>query len=250
MKLIARPIDLEVGGKPVVIMNKKDVESFALHPLDRIKLSFKDKNLIAIVDITEKFAMEGEIITNDDINSFFHLKGGEEITISHVSEPQSVIFIKQKLSGIRLDYPKIHEIVRDVVDRKLSELEISAFLSALFIRGMSMDEVEHLSRSMVDTGKRFKIEGKTIVDKHSVGGIPGDKTSLLLVPIIAAGGLTIPKTSSRAITSPAGTADRMEILAPVNLTVEDIKELLRRRMDAWFGVELWILLQQMTNSFK
>lgn len=228
MRLKARPIDFESGGKPIVIMNREDVESFALHPLDRIKMSYKGKDLIAIVDITNKFALKGEMITNDEINSFFSLQGGEEIVISHVAEPQSVLFIKQKLSGIRLDYPKIHEIVKDVVDRKLSELEISAFLSALYIRGMSMDEVEHLSRSMVDTGKKFKIEGKTIVDKHSVGGIPGDKTSLLLVPIIAAAGLTIPKTSSRAITSPAGTADRMEILAPVNLSSEDIKRVVKK----------------------
>ena len=62
----------------------------------------------------------------------------------------------------------------------------------------------------------------------SVGGIPGDKTSMLVVPIVAAAGFIIPKTSSRAITSPAGTADRVETLCPVNLSIKEIKEVVKR----------------------
>jgi AMP phosphorylase len=81
---------------------------------------------------------------------------------------------------------------------------------------------------MVETGKRFNFNGGMICDKHSIGGIPGDKTSMVFVPIIAAAGLTIPKTSSRAITSPSGTADRMEVLAPVALSLEEIEEAVKK----------------------
>jgi AMP phosphorylase len=91
-----------------------------------------------------------------------------------------------------------------------------------------MGEVAALSHAMAETGKKLKFKGKEVFDKHSIGGIPGDKTSMILVPVIAAAGLTIPKTSSRAITAPAGTADRMECLCPVDLTLEEIKEVVRK----------------------
>ena len=66
-----------------------------------------------------------------------------------------------------------------------------------------------------------------VVDKHCIGGIPGNRTSMIVVPIVAAHGLVIPKTSSRAITSPAGTADTMEVLARVDLTVDEMQAVVR-----------------------
>jgi thymidine phosphorylase len=75
---------------------------------------------------------------------------------------------------------------------------------------------------MVDTGDRLTWQASVVVDKHSVGGLPGNRTTPIIVAIVAAHGLTMPKTSSRAITSPAGTADTMETLAPVELDTADI----------------------------
>jgi len=228
MKLIAKPINLEVGGKLIVIINKEDAESLGLHSLDRVRLRFKEKELTAIVDETAKFTMKGEIVTNDDVSNFFNLKGGEHIEVFPERELDSVTYIKQKISGVRLDYDKIKTIVRDVVDKKISGIELSAFVTSLYTRGISIDEAVNLSRAMVETGKKFKFPGKVVCDKHSIGGFPGDKTSLVVVPIIAAAGLTIPKTSSKAITSPCGTAERMEVLAPVNLSLEEIEQVVKK----------------------
>lgn len=70
---------------------------------------------------------------------------------------------------------------------------------------------------------------------HCVGGLPGNRTTLIVVPIVAAFGLMIPKTSSRAITSPAGTADTMEVLAPVNLDIKKMKKVVERE----YGCIVW-----------
>jgi AMP phosphorylase len=228
MKLTARTISLEVGGKCIVIMNKEDAELLGLHSLDRVCLNYNEKRLTAIIDTTAKFTMKGEIVTTDDVNTFFGLKGGEHIEVAKQDEPCSMVYIKQKISGARLEYDKIKKIVRDVVDKKLSDIEMTALVTALYTRGISIDEAANFSRAMVETGKRFNLNKAVICDKHSIGGIPGDKTSMVLVPIVAASGLTIPKTSSRAITSPSGTADRMEVLAPVSLSLEEIEEVVKK----------------------
>ena len=224
MKLIARPIDLEVGGKYVIILNKEDADNLGLRALDRVCLKHNSKNLTAIIDTTSKFTIRGEIITNEDVTKYFDIKGGEHLEVMPQEELESVLYIKQKLSGARLEYDKIKKIIRDVVDKKISDVELTAFVTALHTRGISIDEAANLSMAMAETGKRLKLDEKIICDKHSIGGIPGDKTSIVLVPIVAAAGLTIPKTSSKAITSPSGTAERMGVLAPVELELEEIEQ--------------------------
>jgi AMP phosphorylase len=228
MKLKVIPIHLEVGGKPIIILNEADAESLGLHSLDRVLIKFNKKNIISIVDITSKFAKKGEAVTNEVVTSSLDLKQGDTIDINPQPEPESVIYIKEKVGGARLELEKIRRIVQDVVDKKISDIELSAFVTALYTEGISMDEAENLSKAMVETGKQIKFKSEMICDKHSIGGIPGDKTSMVLVPLVAAAGLTIPKTSSRSITSPAGTADRMEVLAEVDLKVEEIIDVVKK----------------------
>jgi thymidine phosphorylase len=88
---------------------------------------------------------------------------------------------------------------------------------------------------MAQAGTQLKWDRPIVVDKHCIGGIPGNRTSMIVVPIVAAHGLTIPKTSSRAITSPAGTADTMEVLARVDLSVEEMKQV----VTACHGCLVW-----------
>jgi thymidine phosphorylase len=94
-----------------------------------------------------------------------------------------------------------------------------------------------LTRAMAGVGGRLEWNGDVIVDKHCIGGIPGNRTSMIVVPIVAAHGLICPKTSSRAITSPAGTADTMGVLANVDLTEECMVAIVAREKAflAWGG---------------
>jgi AMP phosphorylase len=237
MRFIAKTLDFEAGGKGVVIMNRRDAEELGLHALDRVEVHKNHLHAVAIVDVAEKFARPGEVITNHEINRFLSLKKDDSITLCPAAAPESVAYIKKKIAGTAFTHSEAHSIVTDVVHRHLTDIELSAFVTALDAHGMSMDEVEALSKAMIATGKQLKIPGRPIVDKHSAGGIPGDKTSLLAVPIVASAGLVIPKTSSRAITSPAGTADRMEVLAPVTLSADDIVRIVKKTKGclAWGG---------------
>ena len=221
------PIDFETGGKPIVILNKEDAESLGLHSSDRVRLKHNGNQIIAIVDITTKFATSGHAVINNEVVLKLKTKVGEKIDVEPAGAPESVMFVREKIRGGRLTHEKSRAIIEDVVEKHLSDIELSAFVTALNVYGMSMHEIEGITRAMIATGKTIKLPGK-IVDKHGVGGCAGDTTSMVLVPTIAASGLTIPKTSSRAITSPAGTADKMEVLAPVELQLVDIKRVIRK----------------------
>ncbi len=227
MKLKVRKIPIE-AGKIIAVLSKNDAERLGVRALERVRIFARECEIVAITDVGEKFAKEGEILLSQDCFERFRIREGEVVEVKPEERPESVKFIRKKLHGSYLGYGEIEKIIRDVVEKKLSDIEIAAFLTALYIRGISMEEAESLTRAMIKTGKTLKFGKKPIVDKHSIGGVPGDKTSIVLVPVVASAGLVIPKTSSRAITSPAGTADRMECIAPVEFSAEEIVRIVNR----------------------
>jgi len=227
MFLRAKFLQLE-AEKPVVILNKEDAAELGIRPLERVELCFREKKLVAIVNVARRIVREGEVGLYEEIQEGFDVRPNEKIRVEPASPPKSLVFIKKKLLGQTLTPKELHAIINDTVNRRLSEIELTAFVMALYNRGMSMNEAASLSEAMAMTGKTLKLRSKAIYDKHSVGGCPGDKTSIVVVPIVAAAGLTIPKTSSRAITSPAGTADRFECIAPVNLSLEEVRRVVNK----------------------
>ncbi len=135
-------------------------------------------------------------------------------------------YILKKIKGKILSALEIREIIKDTVNGKLSDVELAALITAIKIQGMTNEEIVNLTQAEVSTGDLFDF-GSDVYDKHSTGGVPGNKVSLIIVPIVAAAGLIIPKTSTRAITSPSGTADSMEVLAPVKFKSDEVKKMIK-----------------------
>jgi AMP phosphorylase len=222
MELSVELLPILTGGSRIAILSEEAAGSLGVHSSDRIRIKYGDQEMIAIANIAAFFSRK-RIGLYQETATVLGVKEDETVSVQLAPLPESLFNVRAKLHGERLRENDIVTIVKDVIERHLSASEISAFLTALSIYGLSASENESLSRAMVSTGKTMNFGKGPILDKHSVGGIPGDKTSMLVVPIVAAAGYTIPKTSSRAITSPAGTADRVETLCPVDLGIDEIK---------------------------
>ncbi|MDH5595981.1 MAG: AMP phosphorylase [Candidatus Bathyarchaeota archaeon] len=227
MKLRARLLNIQAGGRRIAILNDETASYLGVHSSDRVKITYKKEHLIAIVNIASNFPRNC-VGLYEEISRKLGIKAEEAVEVKLAEIPEALSYVRAKIGGRRLRENEIKMIIKDVVERHLSDVELASFVTALHIHGLSMDEVEGLSKAMVETGSTLILDRSPILDKHSIGGIPGDKASVLIVPIIAAAGLVIPKTSSRAITSPAGTADRVETLCPVNLTIEEIREVVNK----------------------
>ncbi len=216
-------------GKYQVTLHNKTAEALGVRPQDRVKVRVADEEPVnAIVETTDTAIQEDEIGVFFDMQTRFDLSGGESLHVRPSDKPESVRHIKKKMKGKKLSKDEIDRLICDVVDGTLSDVELSAWVTSLEIQGMDMEEIEHLTRSMVRYGETLDFEGDQVFDKHSIGGVPGNKITLLVVPIIASQGLLIPKTSSRAVTGAAGTADVMEVFCPVRLNGEEIKRITRQ----------------------
>lgn len=165
------------------------------------------------------------------------LAEGDSVIVAEGPHVASMSHVREKIAGRRLNRTKLHAIVEDIVRGRYSELEMGAFVTACAARRLNRPEMAGLTRAMIDVGTRLTWESRVVADKHCVGGIPGNRTTMLLVPIVAAAGLVIPKTSSRAITSAAGTADTMEAVSNVNLDLATMRRVVEREGGciAWGG---------------
>ncbi|MGA2935429.1 MAG: AMP phosphorylase [Methanomicrobiales archaeon] len=224
MKLTVKVMDIAAQG---VLLHITDAWTIGVLEGDRVRVlnEATSESVSAIVNITSSFLTQGSIGVYQKTNGRVGFKEGAIAEVRETERLASIDYIKKKMDGQHLSKEEMLAIVKDTVAENLSPVEMAAFVTASYIHGLDMDEVEHLTRSMVETGDRIQFATHPIVDKHSIGGVPGNKISLLVVPIIAASGLKIPKTSSRAITGAGGTADLMEVLAPVEFSSAEVKRM-------------------------
>ncbi len=199
----------------------------------------RNHRVLAVVNVVDDESITGceELGLSEQAFAQLGVQEGANVRVAHAEPPASLDAVHRKIAGERLDLEDFRAIAQDIVDSRYSKMEMSAFLVAASQAGLERDEVLHLTQAMVECGERLDWGESLVVDKHCIGGIPGNRTSMLVVPIVAAHGMLIPKTSSRAITSPAGTADTMSLLAQVKLTPRRMREIVRRHRGclAWGG---------------
>jgi AMP phosphorylase len=236
MEFKVKLLGIRAGGKQIIVIDNEYASRMGIHSSDRVTIEFKNKKIIAIANVASDFPKK-TIGIYEEVQEILKIVEGETIIVQAAERPESIGHIREKLMGRKLRQEEIRSIILDVVERHLSDVELASFVTSLHIRGTSMDEVEGLTKAMIETGKTIDFGKSPILDKHSIGGVPGDKTTILVVPIVAAAGFTIPKTSSRAITSPAGTADRVEVLCPVDLSFEEMRNAVKKTNAclAWGG---------------
>ncbi len=227
MKLKAKSIDIETGGVHKILLNPTDITRLAMFAGERVLLRYREEETFAIAESTQDLVEPGEVGILREVQRELKVKSGSKVFISSDVRPTSIRAIRKKIDGDGLSQDEIYAIVQDLVTGRLADIDVAAFLVSEQIRGLSLDETVHLTRAIASKGEQLSF-GDHVFDKHSIGGVPGNKVSLLVVPIVAAAGLLIPKTSSRAITSPSGTADTMEVLAEVEFNSEELKKIVKR----------------------
>jgi len=227
MKLKVKDIDIASGGPLIAVTNHEDAAMLDLHVMDRIKIKKGEKIETVVVDIAQskKIVPKGRLGVFEEVINSLKLKNNDTVEISIARKPLSIDYIKKKLDGQKLTKKEIDQIVWDIVHNKLSAVELTYFVAACYTNVMSTEETILLTKAMVNHGEVLKLNKYPVIDKHSIGGIPGNRTTLVIVPVIAAAGYYIPKTSSRSITSPAGTADTMEVLANVTFPLKKMKQI-------------------------
>lgn len=207
--------------------------------LSKVEVRANGKRILATLNVVDDESIVGcrELGLSEDAFAQLDVINGHPASVSQAEPAGSIPALHRKIAGERLGREDFRAIVRDISEHRYSKIELTAFVVACNQSELDREEVYFLTDAMIASGRRLNWHERLVVDKHCIGGIPGNRTSMLVVPIVAAHGMLCPKTSSRAITSPAGTADTMEVLANVELPFDRLEAIVHelRGCLAWGG---------------
>jgi thymidine phosphorylase len=226
-----RRLGIDTYDHPVIYMRADcpvcRSEGFEAH--SRVSARLNGRDIIATLNIVKSGLLEAdEAGLSESAWKLLDAREGDRVFLSHPEPVDSLSHVRAKVYGARLDEGAIHSIIRDVAARRYSDIHLAAFIAACAGDRLDTRETVAITRAMVAVGEQISWGRAPILDKHSVGGLPGNRTTPIIVAIAAAAGLIMPKTSSRSITSPAGTADTMETLAPVDLDLATMRRVVER----------------------
>jgi AMP phosphorylase len=231
--LKSRNLDLGEDNSFNIVLHREDAERIGVKEGELLYVGINDVDLYANIIETEDKVREGEIGLFEEIWKTYKVKQGSTIFVDIPERSKALAAISKKLLGHDLNKSELELIMNDIASRRLRETEIAFFISTFFNPGFNEDEIYWMTQAMAQSGdilsfKDIKGKGSVIADKHSIGGVAGKGVTPVLVPILAAGGLVVPNTSSRAITAPSGTADILEVIMPVSLGKKEILETVRK----------------------
>lgn len=229
--LTVRRLGINTYLEPVIYMRSDcDVcKSEGFEVRSRVTVALGGRSVVATLNVVvSSLLAPGEAGLSESASKALGAEDGMQVMVTHPPAIESFSVVRAKIYGKDITDAGAAAIMGDVVDGNYTDIEIAAFVAACAGDRLKVAEVIALTKAMVKAGDQLHWDARPVVDKHCVGGLPGNRTTLLVVPIVAACGLVIPKTSSRAITSPAGTADAMETLAPVTLDLAGIRNVVAR----------------------
>lgn len=245
VRLQVRRVGIDTWRENVAYLHRDCpvVRAAGFQALSKVSIAVNGTAIVAVLNVVDdtRIVAPCDLGLSEEAFRRLGVADGVEASIEHAEPPASIAALHRKIAGERLSRTDLHEIIRDIAQARYSKIELAAFVVATNQFDLDRDEVLHLTEAMIAAGRRMEWQheagGAPVVDKHCIGGIPGNRTSMLVVPIVTAHGMWCPKTSSRAITSPAGTADTMEVLAEVELSVDRLTEIVRATHGclAWGG---------------
>lgn len=235
-----RRLGIDTHQEAVVYMRRDcDVcRSEGLDSLSQVQLTHNGRTLIATLHhVTSDILALNEAALSDAAWTSMGAHDGDTVTVKHAAPLESFGSVRAKTFGKQLNESAYRAIISDVAVHRYADVHLASFITACAGGRLGRDEMVALTRAMIDVGERLEWGRSPIMDKHSIGGLAGNRTSPIVVSIAAACGLTMPKTSSRAITSPAGTADTMETLTRVDLDLPTIRRVVEQEGGciAWGG---------------
>lgn len=238
--LLFKDLGIDTNQEFVVFMPSSChiCKSEGFQALTRLSVSLNRSTIVATLNIiSSDLLKEGEISLSKSAMQKLKVKGNDLLEVLHIETQNSMTHVKEKLNGNPLNEWQYNDIIKDIAAQKYSNILLSSFIAACSGENLNMEEISFLTLAIMQAGNKVEWENEIIADNECLGGLHGNRISMIVVPLIASLGITIPKISSKAITSPAGTADTMQVLTNVNLSLAQMSKVVEKENGciAWGG---------------
>ena len=223
-------LDIKDGERLIVLLNPKQAMAFGINLNNKVQLTKANgEYIVADVSLSEA-VLEGSVAICVDVSEKLDLENNELVAVS-LAESSSASYeaIRKKMRGETITYDEMFAIIKDISENKLDDTMMTYYVASSFFYPTTDEEMYQTAKAMAECGVMFKYpKGEIIADKHCIGGVPGNETTMILIPLIASLGIKIPKNFSKSITSPAATGECVNVLMNINFNKEGIENLVEK----------------------
>ena len=236
-------LDIKDGERLIVLLNPKQAMAFGINLNNKVQLTKANgEHIVADVSLSEA-VLEGNVAICADISEKLNFENNELVAVS-LTESSSTSYeaIRKKMKGETISYDEMFAIIKDISENKLDDTMMTYYVASSFFYPTTDEEMYQTAKAMAECGVMFKYpKGEIIADKHCIGGVPWNETTMILIPLIASLGIKIPKNFSKSITSPAATGECVNVLMNINFNKEGIEKLVKDQnccLVRWGGLDL------------
>lgn len=221
-------IDIADGEELIALVNEQEAMAYGISPMDKISMMYKGQEIVLNADVTHKFVKSGQIGLFKDVYKKYGIKENEAVSI-HFTQHSSASLeaLKKWLNKKRLNQQEIFEIMKDISQNRFTDILTTYFSSMGFFLPSKDEDLYRMAKAMAEAGEMLHFDG-VVADKHCMGWVPGNETTMIIIPLLTSLGIKMPKTFSKAITTPAATGECVSVLMDISFSKKEIQNLVKK----------------------
>ena len=212
-----------------IVLNDKQALGFWISADEKVTITRSNwENFVADIVVSSK-VWAGYIGIFENTLERFPLEKWEVVSVE-IAQSSSIAndAIRKKMKWLPISYDEMYAIIKDISEGKLSEVMATYYVASSFFYPTTDEEMYLTAKAMAECGVMFKYpKWEIIADKHCIGGVPWNETTMIMIPTLASLGIKMPKNFSKAITSPAATWECVNVLMDINFDKEGIEKLIK-----------------------
>ncbi len=234
-------VDIHEGEQLVVLINEQDAWEHGITSMDKVSLIYDDKEFVFDVDLSNTYVQRWEVGIFEDIREKYKMRSGQLVTVSFTKNTsESLDALKKWLTGKRLNKQEILAIMKDISNNRFTDVLTTYFSAMGFFLPSKDEDLYRMAEAMAKSGEMLHFPG-VVADKHCMGWVPGNETTMIMIPLLTSLGIKMPKTFSKAITTPAATGECVSVLMDISFSKKEIEDLVGKNnccLVRWGGLDL------------
>jgi AMP phosphorylase len=221
-------IDISDGEELIALLNEHEASEYGISPMDKISLIIKWQEIVLNADLTNKFVKPWQVGLFKDVYKKYGIQEWESAHV-YFTERSSLALesLKKWLNGKRLSQEEIFAIMKDISDNRFTDVLTTYFSALGFFYPSTDEDLYKMAKAMAEAGEMLHFPG-IVADKHCMGWVPGNETTMIMIPLLTSLGIKMPKTFSKAITTPAATGECVSVLMDISFSKKQIMELVKK----------------------
>lgn len=234
-------IDIQNWEEMIVVLNEQEAREYGINALDKVSIFYKWQEIVLNVDLSNKLVKPREIWLYKDVYKKYKIKENQNVWISFTTNSnESMDALKKAIKWFKLNYKEIYAIMKDISTNRFTDTLITYFSALGFFKKSTDEELFRMTKAMAETWEMLKFKW-VVADKHCMGGVPGNETTMIMIPLLASLGIKMPKTFSKSITTPAATWECVDVLMDISFNKKEIENLVKKEnccLVRWWWLDL------------